>query len=213
MTSLTVTSPHRSVGRVLDLKTRACGFDSRAGLLNNWITNVFRMRKPRSRVTMVYTKHVKEPDGALGSFVLYPYTIPRNNYPSSERSLSDGQPVANKQTNRVFQCFIPVEQHLIPWHSPHAEVKVNACCVHLHLLESQFSFICSNIVPFPKVLQVRLDMWILFVQICLKLSNTWLVSYHIHINWYLFILSYEMTGFSEEVFHMLTDMTSARSWI
>ena len=35
MMSLTVTSPHTSVGRALDLKTRACGFDSRAGQPNS----------------------------------------------------------------------------------------------------------------------------------------------------------------------------------
>ena len=108
---------------------------------------------------MLYTKHVKEPGGALGSFVLYPYTIPRNNQPSSERRLSDGQPVAtlkkktgNQQTNGVSQFFTPVEQHLIAWRSQHAEVKVNPCCVHVHLLETQFAFICSNIVPFSEVL-------------------------------------------------------------
>ena len=33
---------------------------------------------PRLRVTVLYTKHVKEPGGILSSFVLYPFTIPRN---------------------------------------------------------------------------------------------------------------------------------------
>ena len=35
--------------------------------------------KPRSRVTVLHTEHVKEPGGALISFVLYPCSIPRNN--------------------------------------------------------------------------------------------------------------------------------------
>ena len=81
MMLLTVTSPNQLVERskTCDLKTRACGFDSRAGQPNSWITNFFRMRKPRSRVTILCTEHVKKPGGALGSFVLYPYTIPPNN--------------------------------------------------------------------------------------------------------------------------------------
>ena len=32
---------------------------------------------------VLYAERVKEPGGILSSFVLYPCTIPRNNYPSS----------------------------------------------------------------------------------------------------------------------------------
>ena len=38
--------------------------------------------KPRSRVTVLYTEHVKEPGGAHRSFVLYPWTITHRNLPS-----------------------------------------------------------------------------------------------------------------------------------
>ena len=50
--------------------------------------------KPKSRVTVLYAEHVKEPGGAHSSFVLYPCTFPRNNYPPSGGRRSDGQPVA-----------------------------------------------------------------------------------------------------------------------
>ena len=46
MMLLTVTSLHQLVERskTCDSKTQACGFDSRAGQPNSWITIVFRMR-------------------------------------------------------------------------------------------------------------------------------------------------------------------------
>ena len=49
--------PHNSVGRALDLKTRGCGFDSGAGQPNNY--QFGRDFQPRSRVTVLYTEHVK----------------------------------------------------------------------------------------------------------------------------------------------------------
>ena len=51
------TSPHSSVVRALDLKTRGCGFDSRAD--QPAITNCLPDEtEPRSRVTALYTEHV-----------------------------------------------------------------------------------------------------------------------------------------------------------
>ena len=65
--------------RVLDLKTHGCGFDSPASQSNNYLLSFRSDCKPRSFVMVLYTEHIKEPGGALGSFVLYPCTIPCNN--------------------------------------------------------------------------------------------------------------------------------------
>ena len=56
-----------------------CGFESPAGQLKLLKMSFGRDVKPGSRVTVLYTEHVKEPGGILSSFVLYPCTIPRNN--------------------------------------------------------------------------------------------------------------------------------------
>ena len=56
--------------RELDLKTLGCGFDSRAGSPNKYLIVFGWDFKPRSRVTVPYTEHVKELGGALCSFVL-----------------------------------------------------------------------------------------------------------------------------------------------
>ena len=72
-----VTSSHSSVITVLDLKTRGCGFDSRAGQPNNYLLSFRLDFKPRSRVTVLYAENIKEPGGALSSFVLYPCTVLR----------------------------------------------------------------------------------------------------------------------------------------
>ena len=59
------TSPLSSVVRALDLKTRGCGFYSWAGQPNNYQLPFGCDFKPRSRVTVLYTEHIKEPGGAL----------------------------------------------------------------------------------------------------------------------------------------------------
>ena len=65
--------------RALDLKTRGCGFDSRAGQPNNYKLSFGWDFKPRSHAAVLYTEHVKELGGDLSSLVLYPCTIPSNN--------------------------------------------------------------------------------------------------------------------------------------
>ena len=75
---MVITSPHGSFARTLDLKTRGCGFDSQAGQPNNYLLSDVTLNLGFC-VTLLYTEHVKEPEGALSSFVLYPCAIPRNN--------------------------------------------------------------------------------------------------------------------------------------
>ena len=69
--------PYSSVVWALNMKTRGCGF---VGLANLTIINSFGWDfQLRSHVTVLYTKHYKEPGSALSSFVLYPCTFLHNN--------------------------------------------------------------------------------------------------------------------------------------
>ena len=84
-------SRSRSTGRLAQYVERRTREHRVLGLYRLWVRvpgwttkkSLIVFVKPRSRVTVLYTEHVKEPGGILSSFVLYPCTIPRNNSPSS----------------------------------------------------------------------------------------------------------------------------------
>ena len=73
------TSPHSSFGRVLNFKTGGCGFNSLACQPKSYSSSFGWDFKQRSHVTLLYSEHVKEPGGALSTFILYPCTLPSNN--------------------------------------------------------------------------------------------------------------------------------------
>ena len=73
-------NPHNAVGRALDLKTRGCGFDSRAGQ-PKLIIIFSKDETPGSRLTVlcIHKACNKETWGVLSNFVLCCCTTPCSN--------------------------------------------------------------------------------------------------------------------------------------